>query len=83
MRALSLPPLLAAQVVAVSCGPYHTAAVTMDGCLFTWGHGLFGKLGHGDTHTVLTPRLVEGLAEHVVMCVSAGWWHTAAVATPR
>lgn len=74
---------MSAQVVAVSCGPYHTAAVTMDGSLFTWGNGLFGKLGHGDSRTVLTPRRVEAFDDHVVTCVSAGWWHTAAVAAPR
>ncbi len=68
-------------MLQLSCGPYHTAAVTEDGALFTWGNGLFGKLGHGDTRSAYAPRRVrafEGCAVHYVSC---GWWHTAALAT--
>ena len=36
-------------VVAVSCGLYHTAAVTGDGTLYTWGENLSGQLGNGGT----------------------------------
>ncbi|MEW5320094.1 MAG: hypothetical protein WDW38_011193 [Sanguina aurantia] len=66
----------------VSCGPYHTAAVSYDGTLFTWGNGLFGKLGHGDHESTFTPRPVLALADHFVLHVSCGWWHTAAVGIP-
>lgn len=66
----------------VSCGPYHTAAVSYDGTLYTWGNGLFGKLGHGDHESTFTPRPVLALAEHYVLNVSCGWWHTAAVGIP-
>jgi alpha-tubulin suppressor-like RCC1 family protein len=44
------------QVMAVSCGPYHTAAITEGGLLFTWGNGLFGKLGHGSHDSEYRPR---------------------------
>ncbi len=71
------------RVSQVSCGPHHTAAITWDGALFTWGDGMFGRLGHGDAAACFAPRRVEAL-EHVwVTSVSCGWWHTAAVAAAR
>lgn len=73
----------AARVVGVSCGPHHTAAVTADGQLFTWGNGMFGRLGHGDTQSAYTPRKVQALSQYFVTSVSCGWWHTAAVACGR
>lgn len=30
------------KITKVSCGPYHTAAITDTGQLFTWGDGLCG-----------------------------------------
>lgn len=35
-------------VKSVSCGFQHTACVTEDGEVYTWGHGKNGALGHGD-----------------------------------
>lgn len=61
-------------VEAVSCGPYHTAAVTGDGVLYTWGDGLFGKLGHGSHDGAPAPRAVEGLRGCWVVGASCGWW---------
>jgi alpha-tubulin suppressor-like RCC1 family protein len=50
------------RVSQVSCGPYHAAAIGSDGRLFTWGDGLFGKLGHGDHCSAFSPRFVTTLA---------------------
>ncbi|GIL48326.1 hypothetical protein Vafri_4613 [Volvox africanus] len=44
------------KVLAVSCGPYHTAAITEGGLLYTWGNGLFGRLGHGSHRSEYRPR---------------------------
>lgn len=46
----------------VSCGPFHCAAVSADGRLFTWGEGFGGKLGHGDQGNRSQPALVQALA---------------------
>ena len=37
-----------AKVVVAAAGFGHSAAVTEDGALWTWGHGCEGKLGHGN-----------------------------------
>lgn len=67
----------------MSCGPFHAAAISNDGRLFTWGDGLFGKLGHGDHESCSSPRQIAALAEHWTISVSCGWWHSAAAALPR
>ncbi|BDA49523.1 probable E3 ubiquitin-protein ligase HERC2 at N-terminal half [Coccomyxa sp. Obi] len=67
-------------ITQVSCGPYHTAAVSATGALFTWGDGLCGKLGHGTLDSCSEPRQVEALASKRVIHVACGVWHTAAVA---
>lgn len=48
-------------VLQVSCGPFHCAAVSADGALFTWGEGFGGKLGHGDQGSRGEPTLVQAL----------------------
>lgn len=64
----------------VSCGPFHCAAVTSDGQLFTWGEGFGGKLGHGDQLCRAHPTFVSTLAGVRVLEASCGVWHTAAIA---
>ncbi|KAK3220837.1 hypothetical protein Dsin_014807 [Dipteronia sinensis] len=66
-------------VSSISCGPWHTAAVTSAGKLFTFGDGTFGALGHGDCSSTGMPREVEMLMGLRTLMGSCGVWHTAAV----
>ena len=68
------------RVAVVSCCADHTAVCTVDGCVFTWGAGAFGQLGHGDTGSKLIPCQVLGelLCRHVVT-IATGNCHTASV----
>lgn len=34
----------------IAAGAAHTLAVTDDSC-YSWGHGQYGALGHGETHS--------------------------------
>jgi hypothetical protein len=47
-----------ARVVAAAAGKEHSAAVTDDGALWTWGDGTRGKLGHDDVKKRLVPTRV-------------------------
>lgn len=70
------------QVVMLSAAKFHSAALTEDGALYTWGFGRGGRLGHPDAHlhsgesAVIAPRLVVGLGQRSVAAVSAAKHHT-------
>ena len=66
------------RVVAVSCGFGHTAAVSEEGTLYTFGIGFNGRLGHGDQEDQLVPKRVDALQDVRVVDVSCGSQHTAA-----
>ncbi|KAJ8286644.1 hypothetical protein GJAV_G00041500 [Gymnothorax javanicus] len=71
-------PLLGKVVVCVSAGYRHSAAVTNDGELYTWGEGDFGRLGHSDSHSRNVPTLVKDISG--VGQAVCGSSHTIAVA---
>lgn len=67
--------------VYVACGQYHTAAITDDGRLYTFGSNFKGQLGIGKRaagHYFCVPQLVSSISDPVIM-VSCGWRYTAAV----
>ena len=72
-------PLEGLQVVTVACGTWHSALVTSNGKLFTFGDGKFGVLGHGDRESVSYPKEVQLLSEQKAINVACGVWHTAAI----
>ncbi|XP_065821674.1 probable E3 ubiquitin-protein ligase HERC1 isoform X4 [Labrus bergylta] len=58
----------------------HTLAITVEGEVFSWGDGEYGKLGHGNSATQKYPKIIQGpLLGKAVVCVSAGYRHSAAV----
>eukprot|EP01022_Parablepharisma_sp_SALTPOND_P019911 TRINITY_DN348_c0_g1_i1.p1 TRINITY_DN348_c0_g1~~TRINITY_DN348_c0_g1_i1.p1 ORF type:complete len:1251 (-),score=130.51 TRINITY_DN348_c0_g1_i1:17517-21269(-) len=65
--------------IFISAGDSHSACVTASGKLFTWGDGEYGKLGHSNTQTVLSPMRVLALSEVEIVTVSCGAFHTLAV----
>jgi alpha-tubulin suppressor-like RCC1 family protein len=66
-------------VVQVSAGPTHVAAVDRAGRVYTWGAGSYGQLGHGDRRPAFKPRLVKALLGVNITSVTAGTRHTVAV----
>eukprot|EP00743_Colponemidia_sp_Colp-15_P009532 GILK01010428.1.p1 GENE.GILK01010428.1~~GILK01010428.1.p1 ORF type:complete len:501 (-),score=40.01 GILK01010428.1:120-1583(-) len=70
--------LVGVHVRQVVCGELHTAAVTDEGSVYSWGLGKDGRLGHGDQKSQLAPVAVAALSGHIVQVVCGGL-HTAAL----
>ncbi|GMF25974.1 unnamed protein product [Phytophthora lilii] len=84
---VSFPPPLR-RVVQIACGYRHTALITDDRHLYTFGHGECGRLGHGTEDDCIDPQPVgyflslieaEGVDVGGVVDVSCGREHTMAV----
>ncbi|KAG1711045.1 hypothetical protein DVH05_013762 [Phytophthora capsici] len=75
--------LQSTRITRVSCGAIHTAVVSVDGQLFTFGCGDGGRLGVGSNDDSLHPQLVSSLEKHVVLDVCCGSWHTLCIARER
>ena len=46
-------------IVQAEAGCEHSVAISLEGQLFTWGHGDSGRLGHGDDKTQMIPKVVS------------------------
>ncbi|XP_047141184.2 probable E3 ubiquitin-protein ligase HERC1 isoform X1 [Hydra vulgaris] len=61
-------------ITFISAGSRHSAAITKDGDLYTWGEGEHGRLGHGDSSIQRVPTLVRSI--DAASQVAAGCSHT-------
>lgn len=82
-QAITLPrQIIFSQAVrSVCCGWSHSALITIQNQLFTWGSNSSQQLGHGSNAPVNegSPRLVTNLQSHSIRQVSCGWKHTIAI----
>lgn len=81
LRPQYIDALAGTRIVCVSAGEIHSAAVSVDGDVYTWGDGFCGQLGHGDKSPQVSPVQVEkgGLEDECISHVSCGARHTLAV----
>jgi len=71
---------LSSRIVVQVSTSHHSACVTNDGMIFTWGSNDEGQLGTGDMHNRLSPTPVRGeLSSKTAVQVSAGGAYTACV----
>ncbi len=56
---LKFDPRSVTKVTLIAAGDSHSAVVSADGRVWTWGCGLNGRLGHGNTESVANPRCIE------------------------
>lgn len=66
-------------VVTVSCGYYHSAALTREKKLYTWGWGERGQLGNRSGASIDMPCRVLPLAHQNIVSVSCGGFHSMAI----
>lgn len=64
------------RVIKISCGRDHSALVTENFELFTWGNGKSGALGLGSTSSFTNPQKVNFSQDIPIINVSCGAWHT-------
>ena len=57
----------------------HSLAVGVNGELWSWGDGDYGKLGHGDSVTQKQPQLIESLRSRHIIQADCGHRHSACV----
>ncbi|GFO11680.1 serine/threonine-protein kinase nek8 [Plakobranchus ocellatus] len=65
-----LPPRMKIKHMAV--GPEHVIVTTTERQVYTWGHGGYGELGHGDIVDKFMPALVEALQGKSIATVCCG-----------
>jgi len=65
-------------VLQVSCGTNHSAALTGRG-LYVWGHGVRGQIGNGELKSFDSPQLVDDINLSNFKTVRLGYCHSAVV----
>ncbi|XP_044463039.1 ultraviolet-B receptor UVR8 [Mangifera indica] len=80
-------PDLRRKVVTVAAGESHTLALSGDGCVYSWGRGMFGRLGTGSESDEPCPVRVNfdisGQSESKklkIVGIAAGAYHSVALA---
>jgi hypothetical protein len=64
------------KIAESACGTSHTALLTRTGEVYTFGCGTAGRLGHGDSKFLQTPKVVTTLRGKRITQIACGGWFT-------
>jgi E3 ubiquitin-protein ligase HERC2 len=69
---------LSEEIIFVAAGSFNSAAINVNGHLYSWGRGKYGLLGHGSEEDITSPkRIKEGnIDKEQVFFISLGFYHT-------
>jgi hypothetical protein len=62
------------RIVMISCGGWHSMALTESGRVYSWGYNGFGQLGIGNTIKSNTPKLID-LKPIIIVKICSGRYH--------
>ncbi|KAL1833223.1 hypothetical protein ACET3Z_002874 [Daucus carota] len=72
---------LSEKIIQIAAGESHTLALTGDGSVYSWGRGMFGRLGTGSEEDKLIPTRVNFELDKVkIVGIAAGSYHSLALA---
>ncbi|POM80040.1 Regulator of chromosome condensation (RCC1)-like protein [Phytophthora palmivora] len=74
------------KVITVVAGGAHnlaTSEMPQGVCVWSWGSGSYGQLGHRDTWDALVPRSVDEIRRENVRFIDAGQRHSLAISETR
>ncbi len=65
-------------IIYIANGQYNSAAVNIQGKLFIWGQGSYGRLGLGDDLSYFSPQHLNEkvLEKEKIFMISLGPYHT-------
>jgi alpha-tubulin suppressor-like RCC1 family protein len=66
-------------IIDISCGSYHSLALTNYGEVYAWGLNLCGQIGIGSEEVQLIPKKVNGFNDEKVVMISCGYNHSLAL----
>ncbi|CAM1326226.1 Uncharacterised protein g9199 [Pycnogonum litorale] len=64
--------LIDSRIKQLSCGAAHTALITTNGEVFTWGRNYDGQLGIGSRKEIRTPTMLIGINDKRMVDISCG-----------
>ncbi|CAH8319801.1 unnamed protein product [Eruca vesicaria subsp. sativa] len=74
---------LSRKITYLAAGEAHTIALTGDGCVYSWGRGMFGRIGTGGETDELVPARVEfdssDRTAARIVGIASGAYHSLAV----
>jgi alpha-tubulin suppressor-like RCC1 family protein len=72
------------KIVQVSCGPYHTLALTDDNMIFGMGHNFYYQLGDGTNTNSNLPVAADMsgvLKDKIITRIAGGMYHSVVATT--
>jgi alpha-tubulin suppressor-like RCC1 family protein len=77
---LKVNALASRKIIQISCGDYHSEALSDNGEVFSWGGGggayNRGQCGHGDIKDIETPKRIDFFKNIKCVKVVCGGYHT-------
>lgn len=69
------------QIIGISAGSRHSLALSNEGHVYSWGWGLAGQLGHGNSINLSHPLRIPSLSD--ITAISAGGMHSGCVSATK